>query len=55
MKAMESNSQVIVGLDVGTGNIKVVAGVVNDGQISIVGVSESPTSGMERIVRLRQL
>ena len=48
MKAMESNSQVIVGLDVGTGNIKVVAGVVNDGQISIVGVSESPTSGMRK-------
>ena len=45
---MENDSKVIVGLDVGTSSIKVLAGVVKDGQISIVGVSETPTSGMRK-------
>lgn len=45
---MENDSKVIVGLDVGTSNIKVLAGVVKDGQISIVGISETPTSGMRK-------
>lgn len=48
MKTMENDSKVIVGLDVGTSNIKVLAGVVKDGQISIVGISETPTSGMRK-------
>ena len=48
MKTMENDSKVIVGLDVGTSSIKVLAGVVKDGQISIVGVSETPTSGMRK-------
>ena len=45
---MENDSKVIVGLDVGTSSIKVLAGVVKDGQISIVGISETPTSGMRK-------
>lgn len=45
---MENDSRVIVGLDVGTSSIKVLAGVVKDGQISIVGVSETSTSGMRK-------
>ena len=45
---MENDSKVIVGLDVGTNSIKVLAGVVKDGQISIVGVSETSTSGMRK-------
>lgn len=48
MKTMENDSKVIVGLDVGTSSIKVLAGVVKDGQISIVGISETPTSGMRK-------
>lgn len=45
---MENNSQLIVGLDIGTSSIKVVTGMVNDGQISIVGADQTPTSGMRK-------
>ncbi len=45
---MQDNSQLIVGLDIGTSSVKVVAGVVADDQISIVGVGQAPTSGMRR-------
>lgn len=45
---MENDSPVIVGLDIGTNTIKVVVGVFNNGQISIVGVGQAPTNGMRK-------
>lgn len=45
---MENDSRLIVGLDIGTSSIKVVTGMVNDGQISIVGVDQAPASGMRK-------
>lgn len=46
---MEEKSRFAVGLDVGTSNVRAVVGSVDrDGNVSIVGYSEAPSSGMRK-------
>ena len=46
---MEEKSRFAVGLDVGTSNVRAVVGSVDrDGNVSVVGYSEAPSSGMRK-------
>jgi cell division protein FtsA len=46
---MEEKSRFTVGLDIGTGSIRAVVGSVDrDGQVSVLGYNEAPSSGMRK-------
>ena len=46
---MDEISRYVVGLDIGTGNVRaVVASVANGGALNVVGYAEAPNAGMRR-------
>ncbi|MCX7833221.1 MAG: cell division protein FtsA [Ignavibacteria bacterium] len=49
MKTRKQDSEIIVGLDVGTTKIcAIIAGVRNDGNIDIIGIGKAPSEGLSR-------
>ncbi len=45
---MAKTQEIVVGLDIGTSKVALVAGIVNEGMLQVIGVGQAPNSGIRK-------